>query len=487
MAIKKHPWYRKRGYIHFDLPVGKAKAESVVRSPNKIRRHSFWPLINYDIQSVKISRDSTGKLVKKEKIRPISYAAHLDSHIYAYYAKKLEKPYEEAIKEANVDNCVLAFRQLGKSNIDFAKEAFDVIAKTAPVGVVAIDISGFFDNLDHGLLKQCWANLLQRQSLPTDHYAVFRSITRYSKVNREELYSACGISKQNPKSDRKRICAPSDFRSTVRQGGMVRTNSNQFGIPQGTPISALLSNIYMLDFDREMNEIVSEAGGFYFRYCDDMLFIIPEEFMAGVEKTVAENIAGLKLKINPAKTEKRIFNRDSKNHVTTDKPLQYLGFLFDGQRTFIRSAAFARHSQRMKKGVKLAKKTRDKRNSIRFQKGQSMLPLYRGSLYEKYSHLGRRNFIRYGYRAAETMKSSSIRKQLRQLLSISSLNSQPGRIFPLAICLAEMESMVFFANTSEKFIRSNGFLVSRTKYRIGQPFLKGWIIAELLEKFGVIR
>ncbi|HDZ25045.1 MAG TPA: hypothetical protein ENH65_00860 [Candidatus Aminicenantes bacterium] len=69
----------------------------------------------------------------------------------------------------------------------------------------------------------------------------------------------------------------------------------------------------------------------------------------------------------------------------------------------------------MKKGVRLAKKTRDKRNGHRFQKAQPGKPLYRGQLYEKYSHLGSRNFIRYGYRAARTMKSSAIRKQLRPL------------------------------------------------------------------------
>lgn len=415
MKVRKHPWYRTRGYLHFDPPVGKAKAESIVSSPSKIGRHAFWPLIDYQIQSIKITKDESGKLTRKIKDRPIAYAAHLDSHIYAYYARLLERPYEEAIKQANIDSCVLAFRQLGKSNIEFARDAFQTISHAAPVGVVAVDISGFFDNLNHHILKQQWANLLDQRVLPEDHYAVFRSLTRYSKVNRDDLYKALGVSKQNPKRDRTRVCDPGAFRSIVREGGLIKKNPHRFGIPQGTPISALLSNIYMFDFDREMNEIVSEAGGFYYRYCDDMLFIIPEEFVAGVEKTVAKHIEKLKLSINPDKTEIRLFTRHSDGSVTANKPLQYLGFLFDGRRIFIRSAAFARHSQRMKKGVRLAKKTRDKRNGQRFQKKQPGKPLYRGNLYEKYSHLGSRNFIRYGYRAARIMHSNSIRKQLRPL------------------------------------------------------------------------
>lgn len=415
VKARKHPWYRKRGYVHFDDPVGEAKAKSIVSSPSKVSSHAFWPLIDYQIQSVKITKDKNGKLARKIKDRPIAYASHLDSHIYAYYARLLERPYEEALKQAGVDKCILAFRQLGKSNIEFARDAFKTISQAAPAGVVAVDISGFFDNLDHRILKQMWTDLLGDQALPDDHYAVFRSLTRYSKVNRDELYKALGISKQNPKRDRERICSPDDFRNIIRADGMIKKNPHQFGIPQGTPISALLSNIYMYDFDREMNEIVSEAGGAYYRYCDDMLFIVPVEFMAGVEDTVAERIAKLKLHINPGKTEIRSFTRDSDGSVTANKPLQYLGFLFDGKRVFIRSAAFARHSQRVKKGVRLAKKTRDKRNGQRFEKGQPAKPLYKGKLYEKYSHLGRRNFIRYGHRAARIMKSGSIRKQLRPL------------------------------------------------------------------------
>lgn len=415
MGTRKHPWHRSRGYLHFDLPIGIKKAESIVSSPAKVARHAFWPLIDYEILSVKIRKNDDGKLTRKQKSRPIAYASHLDSHIYAYYSRLLERPYEERLLTAGISDCVLAFRQLGKSNIEFARDAFMDISASAPIGVVAIDISGFFDNLNHQLLKHQWASLLGESRLPPDHYAVFKSLTQYSRVNRDLLYRALNVSKQNPKKNRKRLCTPSDFDRIVRGGKMISTNTGGRGIPQGSPISALLSNIYMFQFDREMQEIVGELGGRYYRYCDDMLFIVPQEYMAGVEDTVTERIGKLKLTINPDKTEKRIFRRGKNGGVIADKPLQYLGFLFDGQRILIRSAAFARYSQRMKKGVRLAKKTRIKRNNQRIQNGLSPKVLYRRQIYERYSHLGKRNFVRYGLRAADIMNSNSIRRQLKPL------------------------------------------------------------------------
>lgn len=49
------------------------------------------------------------------------------------------------------------------------------------------------------------------------------------------------------------------------------------GIPQGIGISTLLSNIYMLPFDREISAFVNQHGGLYRRYCDDIMIIIPHD------------------------------------------------------------------------------------------------------------------------------------------------------------------------------------------------------------------
>jgi len=412
---KKHPWYRPRHYLHFDQPVGLKSAQSIVASPCRVSKHAFYPLISYKVTAEKVYKDpGTNNLKKKSKERPIAYAAHMDSQIYAYYSHLLSQKYENKLKDLGVTDSVLAFRSLGKSNIDFASDAFKMIKAFGECAVVALDVSGFFDNLDHAELKKQWAYLLDTNSLPDDHFAVYKSLTSFSTVDKEKLYDRLGISIHNPKNGRKRVCTPSEFRDLVRGEGLITSNPNRYGIPQGSPLSALISNIYMLGFDKRSHDFASKHNGKYYRYCDDMLFIMPLSYREEVEVKVAEEIGSVKLKINTDKTVIREF-RISGERLISDKPLQYLGFTYDGESIYVRSSSLARYSDRMRRGVRLAKTTKIKRNRDKIQRGIPRKELYRKKLYSRYSHLGKRNFIRYALRAAETMGSKSIKKQIKPL------------------------------------------------------------------------
>jgi RNA-directed DNA polymerase len=412
----KHPWYRPRHYLHFDSPIGYKRARRVVTSPKRVARHSFYPFITYHVTSKKLKHDKpTGTLQVKVKNRPIAYAAHLDAHIYSYYAHMLSALYEETLKKCDVSDSVLAFRSLGKSNIEFAAAAFGEIKSRGNCSVVALDISGFFDNLDHEILKKAWASLLGESSLPTDHYAIFKSLTKFSVVDKESLYKLLNVSLNNPKAGkRKKLCEAIEFREKVRKIGLVKRNREPFGIPQGSSVSALLSNIYMLEFDIKACEEMNHLGGKYYRYCDDMLFIVPKDHKDKIEGFAKKNIDSLCIDVNPDKTEKREFTLEN-GKIRSDKPLQYLGFTYDGQQILIRSAALARYSEKMKRGVRLAKATMKKRNRLRIHRGESPKPIYRSNLYKRYSHLGQRNFIRYGLRAADILESKAINKQLKPL------------------------------------------------------------------------
>lgn len=415
MQAATESWFRRRGYLHFDRPVGLATALTIVSDPIRVAQRGFFPFLDFDILSTKVKWEKElRQLVKKHKERKVAYASHVDSHIYSYYCHLLSIRYEEELIKRDLSDCVLAFRTLGKSNIHFAAQGFSEIMKRNNSYVLGLDVRGFFDTLDHGILKSSWASVLGLSHLPADHYAVYKAITRYSMVNLDAVLELLGISKNNPKNGRNRLCTPEEFRDKVRSSNLIRTNKEGKGIPQGSSISALLSNIYMLNFDQQINEYVKEIGGRYFRYCDDMLFVFPLAAKATCEAVINAAILQYKLTIQDTKTERREFLSKA-GRLVTDKPLQYLGFLFDGRNIYLRSASLARYSDRLTRGVRLAKATMRKRNRARLARGEEPRPLFIDNLIRRYTYFGRRNFISYGYRAAKIMNSQSLRRQLRPL------------------------------------------------------------------------
>ncbi|WP_227500982.1 hypothetical protein [Klebsiella michiganensis] len=52
-------------------------------------------------------------------------------------------------------------------------------------------------------MKKSWCQLLTAEKLPEDHYAVFKAITKFSKVDKNEVYELMGLPKNNAKHTKK--------------------------------------------------------------------------------------------------------------------------------------------------------------------------------------------------------------------------------------------------------------------------------------------
>lgn len=430
---------RLKSRVHFDTPLDVHSAFALVSNPDKVSKHWFLPFIGFD-KSVRKIRKHNGLTRRISKIRPLRYAANKDGYIYAYYSYLLDKQYENLIKETSLNSSVLAYRSLGKSNVDFSKEVFDWISQTQGCNVLTIDLSSFFDTLDHEILKKQWQKVNNVERLSQDNYIVFKSLTNYSFMNMEDVLFALGWADQfNRKRLGERIPNPlrkktsthyqslDDFRSIRKFKFPGRDESfkyliqvpekiegKRYGIPQGSPMSAILSNIYMLDFDYHCCELIEGIGGLYRRYCDDIIVLFPEnididDIYRSLEKALHE-YGGTQLKINPTKVEKIQFINESGNLTAIDaitkhyKPLQYLGFIYDGKKTLIRSSSLSNYYRR------LISKIRSSKNKAR----QNNSKPYRRKIYRMYSHLARkqRNFITYAYRSSETMEDNLIKRQL---------------------------------------------------------------------------
>src|SRR6185295_15151919 len=51
---------------------------------------------------------------------------------------------------------------------------------------IALDIKGYFDNIDHIVLREKWRKLIN-DMLPTDQNRIYKVLTSYSYVNKDSL------------------------------------------------------------------------------------------------------------------------------------------------------------------------------------------------------------------------------------------------------------------------------------------------------------
>lgn len=436
LMSKESEWFKPKKYLHFDFPVKDSDFDRVhayVSSLEKIAKHSFYPFITYSATKYKVRENDDGtRYLDDSGIRPLSYSSHMDSQIYSFYSKKLEKKYEAKLSELNISENILAFRKLidkesgePKCNIHLANDAFEKIKEVGSCRVFAFDVKSFFDGLNHDYLKESLCELLNTDKLPADLFNVFKSITSHSVVDKDSLYNEFGIPEKEPrKKGFHRICDAKDFRERVRgknksidgDGNKVRgfIKTKKLGIPQGSAISALLANIYMLKFDEELLNYINTLNGYYYRYCDDLIIIIPSDCGLDIEKEVSTKLNNIYLKLNIKKTEKRNFF-ETKDGLKCDKPVQYLGFVFDGKRKYLRTSSISRYRRKAKKAIRLAITTMISSNDKRIRSGLKQEPLFKKRLYRRYTHLGLSNFIRYGLRAAKIMNSNQIKRQIKKL------------------------------------------------------------------------
>lgn len=405
-----------RSKLHFDIPPSAAERASFAPEPQEAARHAFLPFIALNLAQVQAELQADQTWQTGIKYRTVMSAAHRDGLLYAYYQRLLAPLYEARLSKYELQKEVLAFRPLttpsGRraTNIDFAGEMFEQVRNYGPCTVLSLDISKFYNNLDHALLKQSWADLLERNSLPDDHYALYRSLTRFAYVEQQQLQNIPAL-RRTP--ERYSLCTPQQFDRLIRRAGLIRINSQPCGIPQGVNLSNLLSNIYMLEIDRRIKQLLEQVSAgrpvVYRRFCDDMTMIIPAESGAAVSRQVEKILKEYKLPVNREKTAQTLFTAAG-DGIIADRPLQFLGFTFDGRKTLIRKATFDRFVFKMKTGVEQAVTAYNIRRFRGLQRRFSRKPLYR-----KYSYLGRRNFIAYAFRAARILNAPGIRAQVKPL------------------------------------------------------------------------
>jgi hypothetical protein len=411
---------KNKPYTHIDQKKNGKDYLNKVKSPKWIVKHGFYPFIHFEMTFKKYIEKTDGQKEKKPKVRKIYYAAHVDRFIYEYYGNELNNIYNDYAKSYGTNNAVIAYRnnKHGLNNIDFAKEVFEFISKSINSYIFIADFSDFFDNLEHSYLKKMICTVSNKNQLDDAEYKIFKSITQYSYLNRDDIFSYMNITVKEGKGLDK-FFETKEFHECKKQ--YLQKHRENYGIPQGSSISSVYANVYMIEFDKIINDYVTSKGGLYRRYCDDIIICIPtnkntmdereiinhKEYILGVKDSIP------KLIINNDKTEEYLFInnsfKDSSNKLTT---INYLGFSFDGVNVRLREKSLFKYYTRAYKKVR----------SVNLKKGQDKIAAKK-ALYRSYTHLGdvrnkvgkkdskgktfHGNFITYARKAHEKFSNST--------------------------------------------------------------------------------
>lgn len=357
-------------YSHFDSKNITIKTViHEVQNPKTISSHSFMPFIHTTLTFHKYS-----KAGRKKKDRELYYSSHYDRCIYQYYSYLLNEQYNNKTEEYGINDVAIAYRNnLNKNNIHFAKQAFDFIKDNPNCLIIVGDFEKFFDTLNHAYLKARLCSVLGEPQLPSDYYKVFRSLTKFSYVNFEDIlkyYKLDNTETNRSELNHKKIIMPIQV-VRKNKSELIHVNENAFGIPQGSAMSAILSNVYMIEFDKMVKGYIDENSGLYLRYSDDSIFVIPlkgntdSEICTHHEKirSFISQIPNLVLQSEKTRiytyVNGTLVNRDSLIGLRTNSKniIDYLGFSFDGRNISVRDKTITKYYYRAyKKADTIAKR-----------------------------------------------------------------------------------------------------------------------------------
>ncbi len=248
----------------------------------------YQELLEHNYEGLPVKQ---AKLFKGEKVRTIALFSMRDKVIQQSLANELGKIYEPMFS-----SCSYAYRP-GQSAL-VALEKIEVKVTKGDLWVLKLDIADFFDNINHEKML----GKLRQQVHEDDVIDLAKEILRTRVLD--------------------------------EMSGELKDNFK--GVFQGATCAPIFSNIYLMDFDKEME---SEAE-FYVRYSDDILCLESNEEKARALYERAKLLLereGLELK-----DSKTLLHR-----LTAENGFEYLGYAFTTQGKVIPEKAVENLTERL--------------------------------------------------------------------------------------------------------------------------------------------
>lgn len=360
-----------RGYPHFDTLINLfnsehiGKLQKLMASEVAILRWKFMPFVRKDQRnrryrhkpvSYQPVRHRNQKKYTHIKSRPIMYASHYDACLFAFTNFILSKPYEDELVNRGLEKNVIAYRSIaGSNNVTYAKQAFDYMQSKDEFACLLIDIRGFFDNIPHQALFLSIEKILGYEMDDALKY-IISNVTGFRYVLEDEVIKELKKKKRPyfvPVGEKAmRLSKIEDFNALINNDTFIRKNNKPVGFPQGSPISGLLANIFLMGFDEWLvKKIDKYSVSFYQRYSDDMLIVCPLGEVESLYNAIHKELEKIGLKLSTNKTE--LFTKTNgklQNSLDILEPasehkrenVQYLGLEWDGRQIILRPSTIGR-------------------------------------------------------------------------------------------------------------------------------------------------
>ena len=139
------------------------------------------------------------------------------------------------------------------------------------------------------------------------------------------------------------------------------------------------------------------------------MLIVPPSLKSETLGRVESKLHNMGLYMNNEKLEVCHFKTNLEGQQICDRALQYLGFVYDGDKVLLRSSTLSRYHRQLHRYIATSER--------KACTAGTHTRVGRRKIYDRFTMLGRRNFISYAVRAHSIMSQdhkSGIRSQIRR-------------------------------------------------------------------------